>query len=509
MAVAASLLGATLVLVRSRQLSIFLDEGLVLVSYAAGLLLGVLALVLLGRLWRKQRRIRFTVALVVMLILGVGIMVSALGLDIVGFGESSQVWLGALVGACLLGLLISLAIGTLGSALLHRRPANVINLITSISAFGLGIGAAAVILVLSVFNGFEEVIGAMFGKFNPAVKVMPARGKTFPVDSIPLADIRAFPGVAQVSLTLEETAFFEYGDSRAFGKLKGVDSVYAEVSLLDSTLIEGEFAMRGGNRTLGVIGLGLRNKLNVNTGDAFEPVQVYAAKREQRGPLDRPFRVRSVYPIGTFAIQQEYDQQYLFTDIALVRALLDQPRAASALELSVIPGAEPAAVADALSEMLGERYLVLDRMEQDADLMRLMNIEKWLSYLILTLVLLLVSFNLVGGLWLIVLEKEHDIAILQTMGAPKAQIRGIFLGVGMLLSVLGVLIGLGLALLVYWLQVNYDLVTVPQGLVVSAYPIDMRVVDVVVVLLTVLGIGFLASLPAVRRAVRVTQPPSP
>ena len=384
--------------------------------------------------------------------------------------------------------------------LFARRSVNVINLITGLSVFGLGVGAAAVILVLSVFNGFEEVIGGMFGRFNPAVKVLPARGKTFRVDSFPLDAVRAVPGVAAASYALEETAFFEYGDSRAFGTLKGVDSAYTLVSGIDSSLIEGTWGTRAGERPLAVLGIGLRNRLDVNVGGAFEPVEVYAAKRQQRGALDRPFRIRSVYPTATFAIQQEYDQGYLFTDLAVARELLGQPRAASSLELAVAPGADGTAVADAVGDLLGERFRVLDRLEQDAALLRIMNIEKWLSYVILTLVLLLVSFNLVGGLWLIVLEKQRDIGILRAMGTPEGQLRAIFLGVGLLLSGLGALLGLALALGLYYLQVNYGLVRVPEGLIVSAYPIELRAGDVAVVTLTVLAIGLLASVPAARRA---------
>ena len=356
------------------------------------------------------------------------------------------------------------------------------------------------ILVLSVFNGFDQVIGAMFGKFNSAIKVMPARGKTFDADSIPLAAIRSFPGVVQASLALEETAFFEYEDSRAFGKIKGVDSLFGEVSAVDSTVIEGEFAVRQAGRDLGVIGLGLRNKLNVNIGAGFDPVQVYAAKRKTRGALDRPFRVRAVYPVGTFAIQQDYDQQYFFASLQLVRELLDQPRAASSVELAVEAGADATVVADELEEMLGPDYIVLDRLEQDADLLRIMNIEKWLSYAILTLVLLLVSFNLIGGLWLIVLEKRRDIAILRAMGTTEQTVRRIFLGVGLLLSLAGAGLGLVLALVLYYLQINYGLVSVPEGLVISSYPIELRAFDVLVVVATVMGIGLLASIPAARRA---------
>ncbi len=387
--------------------------------------------------------------------------------------------------------------------LFAKRSVNVINLITGLSVFGLGVGAAAVILVLSVFNGFEQVINDMFGKFNPAVKVLPARGKTFLVDSLPLALIRGFPGVATSAFYLEETAFFEYGDSQAFGKLRGIDSSYTRVSGVANTVIEGEFATRAQGRPAAVLGLGLRNKLDVNVGSAFEPLRIYAAKRGQAGALDKPFRVRSVFPVGTFVIQKEYDEQYLFTDLRLAQELLGLPGRVSAVELSLTPNAKFDEVADGLQASLGDAYVVQDRLEQDADILRLMNIEKWLGYATFTLVLLLVSFNLTGGLYLIVLDKQHDVAILRTMGTSTARVRGIFLGVGLLLSSLGAVLGIVLACGLYYLQVNYGLVSVPDGMVVSAYPIELRWRDVALVTVTVLLIGLLASLPASGRAAQV------
>lgn len=503
--VAVLLVGATAALTTARQL--WLPDGLALLGYGSGAGVGLGLALAIGRLLEGRR------GLITGLLLGAGLAIGALLVaHLAGIGsrgmytsaastafEVPEAWFWPIVVG--LGLGAGLLVGSAARASLVNARANVINLIASISAFGLGVGAAAVILVLSVFNGFDVVIGAMFGRFNPAVVVTPARGKTFDADSIPLAQIRTFPGVAAAALSLEETAFFEYEDSRAFGTIKGVDSGYAAVSGVDSALIEGEFGLRGpGGRSYGVLGLGLRNKLDVNIGASFEPVQVYAADRDARGALDRPFRSRSVYPGGTFAVQQDYDQKYLFADLTLVRSLLGQPRAASAVELALAPGFREADVADALGVALGPDYIVRDRREQDADLLRIMNVEKWLSYVILTLVLLLVSFNLVGGLWLIVLEKERDVSILRAMGTPARQVRLIFLTVGAMLSALGVALGVGLAWLLYALQVRYDLVQVPEGLVVSAYPIEMRPFDVAVVAGTVLVIGLLASVPAARRA---------
>ena len=343
----------------------------------------------------------------------------------------------------------------------------------------------------------------MFGKFNPSIVIKPAKGKTISTNSIPFDQIRDVTGIRQLSLTLEETVFFEYEESRAFGKIKGVDSVFTEVSTLATTLIEGTFATEKQGRALGILGLGLRNKLGANSGDMFKSVRVYAAKKKTRGAFDQPFRVKEIYPQATFAIQQDYDQQYMFTNLKTVQTLLGSPNAVSTVEVAVEDGVDPTDLADQLQTMLGDRFFVQDRFEQDAELLRLMNIEKWLSYVILTLVLLLVSFNLIGGLWLIVLEKQRDVAILRAMGTQTSDVRRIFLGVGILLSILGAALGVFLALLLYYLQVNFGLVSVPEGLVVSAYPIEMRFWDVCIVVLTVLGIGLLASIPATRRATRI------
>ena len=383
------------------------------------------------------------------------------------------------------------------------RSVNVINLVTGLSVAGLGVGAAAVLLVLSVFNGFETVIAGMFNKFNSEVLIIPARGKTIQIDSFPLAELRNFEGVEHVSLVLEETVFFQYKESRAFGRLKGVDSVYEVVSDIDDALVEGQFSLRDGERSMAIIGLGIRNKLDINIGDIFEPIQVYAARREQSGALDRPFRIRSVYPTATFAIQQDYDQRYVLSNLQLAQEILDAPGQVSGIELRSSPGIDGRVLADRLQDFLGDGLVVQDRYDQDAELMRLMNIEKWMSYAILTLVLFLVSFNLIGGLWLIVLEKQHDVAILRAMGADDAMIWKIFLGLGFLLSAAGLIFGLILALALYYAQIHYGLVRVPEGLVVSAYPIEMRWIDVLVVVLTVFAIGLVASIPASRRASRI------
>lgn len=389
--------------------------------------------------------------------------------------------------------------------LFAKKSTNAINLITGIAVFGICVGTAALVLVLSVFNGFEDLITSMYSHFDPDVKVTPAQGKTFEVDSATLTRLRMMPGVAYVSETLEEVAFFEYEDNQDFGTLKGVDENWERVTRIDSTVREGAYLLQQGDREMAVMGLGMRNKLGVNIDDRFTPISVYMPKREEVGMFEQQFRKRLVYPVGTFAIQQEFDYQYIIVSLELARQLLGLRDRVSALEIKLLSEskARQEEVIQQIETLMGPDYEVKDRYEQEETFLRLMKMEKWLSYAIVSLMMLLVAFNMVGALWMVVLEKRKDIAILKSMGALNSTVRNIFLGEGLLLCVLGVGVGFVLALITYWLQVSYGIVRIPGNFVVDAYPISIRLFDFIVVFLTVVGIGVLASVPPALRAVRV------
>ena len=200
--------------------------------------------------------------------------------------------------------------------LFAKRSTQAINIITGISVVGVSIGTAALILVLSVFNGFEDLLAGLFGHFDPQVKITPAKGKTFSIDSLVLEKIRHLPGVLLVSETLEEIAFFEYDGSQDFGVLKGVDDQFARVNNVDSTLREGNYQLKIADRNGAVLGAGVRNKLSVNVNDPVATMTVYMpTSGESGGTLSKPFKSRLIYPTGTFAIQQEYDNQYVLTNL--------------------------------------------------------------------------------------------------------------------------------------------------------------------------------------------------
>jgi len=387
--------------------------------------------------------------------------------------------------------------------LFARGSTNAIHIISGISVLGIAIGTAALILVLSVFNGFEDLLSGLFGYFNPEIKILPAKGKTFEVSEALLERLRQTPGVALVSETLEEIAFFEYEGSQDFGVLKGVDGYYARINDIDSTISDGRYGLREGEINYAVVGAGMSNKLKLRAQSAMAPLRVYMP-RQQTGPMDQPFTVRYAYPVGIFSIQQDFDNQYILADLEFVRDLLDVPEGTvSALEVRCRPEASVASVKQQLASILGQGFVLRDRYEQNEAFFKVMRLEKWMGFAILTLMLTLMAFNMVGALWMLVLDKQRDIATLKSMGADERLIRQIFIGEGLLLTTIGMGIGMVLAIGLYLAQKKWELISIPEGFVVSSYPIAMRAWDFVTVTGTVLAIGLLASLAPAARAVRV------
>jgi len=388
--------------------------------------------------------------------------------------------------------------------LFAKRSTNAINIITGISVFGIAVGTAALVLVLSVFNGFEDLLSGLFGHFNPQIKITPAKGKTFEPDSLILSKLHALPGVLYLSETLEEIAFFEYEGSQDFGVLKGVDSLFARVNDIDSTIREGEYRLKIEDRNCAVLGAGVRNKLSVNIENVLSSLTVYMPTGEPTGVLDKPFKTRFVYPVGTFAIQQDFDNQYILTNIEFMRELMAvPPGTVSSLEIKCRTKAQVAEVKNQIRDILGEGFTVKDEYEQNEAFFKVMQLEKWMGFAITSLMLVLMAFNTIGALWMIVLDKQKDISILKSMGATDRTVHRIFLLEGLLLTLLGMGIGLVLAVGLYLAQKTWGLISIPQGFLMESYPIAMRAGDFIPVVLTVIGIGLLAALPPAQRAVRV------
>lgn len=383
--------------------------------------------------------------------------------------------------------------------LFSKKKTNAINIITGIAMLGIGIGTAALILVLSVFNGFESLLALLMNSMNADLKISPVAGKTFVVDSVMLEQIRGLPGVGSISLAMEETALLEYDGNQDFCTLKGVQGNYNKTTTIDSALVHGEFILQQEDYEYLILGGGIAHRLSVDVDDPFTPVGVYTATRNTRGPVDQPFKKMLAYPVATFSIKQDYDYQYVFCSLDFIRQLLEKPGEASCIEVDVTNDATDGVKAQ-VREIVGEQFTVEDRYEQNAALFRLMKIEKWLSYAIAGLALAIVSFNLIGALWMIVLDKKQDISILKAMGATLRQVRDVVLMEGVLICIVGAGAGILLALAFYFLQTQFGLIAVPEGFVVDAYPIVLRITDFLVVVTTVLGIGLFASILPARKA---------
>lgn len=392
--------------------------------------------------------------------------------------------------------------------LFAKKSTHAINLITGISVLGITIGTTALILVLSVFNGFESVISHMIGQLNPDIIITPSQGKIMTPDDQMLDKIKNQEAVEQLSMTLEEIALFDYEGNQAFGYIKGVDSLFTDVTEIDSTVLMGSsrIYMSGLEEAinLGLFGLGIANKLDINVSDRLNAISVHMPKKKRSKFETKTFVTRYVYPSGIYSIQQDQDYDNVIVPISLVQELLKyKENQVSAIEVKVSSKAQIATVKRMIQKDLGDDYRVRDRFEQDLAFLKIIKVEKTVSFVIFALILLLVAFNLVGALWMIVLEKKLDISILRSMGVTQSFVKSIFIREGLLITGLGVMSGMVLAIVIYWIHQRYGIVPVQENFIVDRYPIELRLPDFLITILIVMLIGYLASILPARRAQQV------
>ncbi|MDX1685533.1 MAG: FtsX-like permease family protein [Saprospiraceae bacterium] len=388
--------------------------------------------------------------------------------------------------------------------LFSKKSTNAINLITGISVAGIAVGMAALILELAVFNGFEGLLSGLFNKFNPAIKITAEQGKFFDSDSSTREDILNIQGVESISETLEEIALFEYEGNIVFATIKGVDDHYEQVTGIASRIISGEFATRVNGSSGAVLGANIRSRLGISLQNPFESIRVYVPRDRRRTILDQPFKTAYIKPSGVFSFQQEYDNQYVFSDLEFVERLIGQQGKLSAYELKLNDDADVEDIKDQIGLIMDEGFKIQDRYEQDEAFFRLMNLEKWMFYALFVLTLVLIAFNMIGALWMIVLDKKTDITILKALGADDVTVRNIFLGEGMLISNIGIFIGSVLALVLYWYHTQYGLIAIPDGFIVDRYPMELRFSDFIIAAITMICIGLAASIIPAKRAQKIS-----
>ncbi len=385
-----------------------------------------------------------------------------------------------------------------------KKTTNAVNIITGISVAGVALGTAALILVSTVFNGLEDLIKGLYGSFQPDIIITPDEGKVFSPDTFLLENLSRIEGVEVISKSIEEIAFFEYLDVQGFGKLKGVDENWAMVSQVDSCIYEGEYLLKDESRNnFAVVGYGMKQRLGVNVNAYLTELDVFMLKNKKTSQLENPFRRQYLLPKGIFNIQQQFDGQYIISDLKFAQDLRGYKNGEiSQLEIKVSETASAEKVTSDIQKFLGEKFQVKDRYRQNEAFFKLMKMEKWIGFAITGLTMILVAINMVGCMFMLVHEKKKDIAILKSMGANNGVIRRIFIGVGMWMCGLGLLIGFVLALGFYGLHKTFNLIPM-EGFIVDAYPMSLRPWDFFATVVFVLIAGFLFSLYPASRAARI------
>lgn len=390
--------------------------------------------------------------------------------------------------------------------LFGKKSTNAINLITGISMLGIAIGTAALILILSVFNGFETLTKSFLDAYNPDIKITSKEGKFYELSDGKLDSLASFDFLNQYAKVIEEVAHFEYNSKQQIGVLKGVDEHFIEATNFQNAIKSGTANFKNEDgQYKAILGSGIASVLNISLNSKIESLKISVLNRRKRGAMDRDFKSRSILASGVFSIRNEKDNQYVLVDYDLACGLLDLKNKISSLELDIDKSISSKNVRRQLETIFPkDKYNILDRVQQDASVLKVMNIEKWSSYLIFTFTLILITFNVIGCLWMIVLEKKKDISVLQSMGATKQLIRKIFIIEGCMISFLGFLAGFVFSVIFYILQKTVGIISVPAGYTITSYPMSLEMFDVLVIFITVMVLGLIASIPASRRAANVS-----
>jgi len=383
------------------------------------------------------------------------------------------------------------------------KSTQAINWIARISVLAMAIGTAALILVLSVFNGFEGMVKSLYSSFYPDWRLVPAQGKVLTITAAQLKSLHAIEGVEAVSLVLEERAMLQAGQNQALVNLKGVDTAYTAVSGVAQHLVSGQFTVGTATSPLLVLGAGVESSLAVLADRNLAPITVYLPKQTEGLQVDwsASIRVDTAQTAASFLIQQDFDDQYAITSLDFMREQLGlTAEQAGGVELGVNAGAHAATVRSQLKVIMGDQVVVEDRYEQNKTLFKVMRTERWIVYGVLSLILIVAAFTMIGALTMLVLEKQKDIQVLQALGANKQWVQRIFLTEGILLSLLGSGIGMIIAYALAWLQLTYHLIPLEGGsFLIDYYPVAVKAEDFFLVAGTVFIIALAASwIPAAR-----------
>ena len=385
--------------------------------------------------------------------------------------------------------------------LFARKKRNAINIISFISMLGLAVGTAALVVVLSVFNGFDQVVKSLINSFDPDLRITVLEGKVFLPENAEKTKIMTLPGISAVTEVFEENSLVRYDERQYIATMKGVDSEFIHVSGVDSMLREGKFILEEENRPYTIVGQGVAYNLRMGL-NFIKPLIFYVPKRTGKVNMLNPtasFNRQAVFPSGIFSIEQDFDSRYVILPINVVRTLLEYDKEVTSLEIKIKDGFNKDVIQSEVEQIAGPSFEVKNRFQQNEVFYRIMKSEKWATFLILSLILIIASFNIVGSLTMLIIDKKEDIATLRNLGASNSLIRKIFLTEGWLISIIGSTAGVVLGTIISLVQENYGIVKIGGSgtFVIDSYPVQFQLPDILLVWLTVTVIGFLAAwLPA-------------
>lgn len=380
--------------------------------------------------------------------------------------------------------------------LLAKKSHNVINIISIISASGIAIGTAALIIILSVYNGFEGLIKSMYASYEPDLLITPVEGKSFSPNTAEFNLLRDNPSILSFCEIVQENVFVKYGNKESVAIMKGVDPLFEERSAIKNYIKEGEFSLRLGEIPQAVMGRSLAFELGLRV-HFLDPLELYFPSRHRTISMVNPMASlnrEKLFPGGLFNIDQSFDKKYIFVPIDIARSLLEYDDEVTSIELFTAPKSDIQKLKREVTMLLGKEYSVKDRFEQNETLYKMMRSEKLSIYIILLFVVVIISCNLFGSLSMLIIEKREDSITLKAMGAKEATIKRIFCVEGWLISLVGIAIGTIIALIICFLQSHFGIISMPGNFIVESYPIVVKLSDIFYTITGIATIGLLLSL---------------
>lgn len=391
--------------------------------------------------------------------------------------------------------------------LFAKKSHNVINIISLISSIGIGIGSMALIIILSVYNGFDTLIKSQYQAYQPDFVITPSEGKSFSANSVQFEQIASLPGVTQLFPVVEETVFAIYDNRQSIATIRGVGEAYGQISGISENVVEGEFKLGFGDVGNAVIGSGLATELRLRVR-FLSPIELYFPDRNSQISMINPaasLNDELLYPSGIISLNNDFDKSGIYIPISKARELLSYgEHEATSVEIYMDKSSGESLRGvysereKELEKILGASFVVKNRYEQNETLYKMMRSEKFAVYMILFFVILVVSINIFGSLSMLILEKKHDIQTYLSMGAGIGIINRIFVLQGWLISFFGAVVGVVIGLILCFIQQQYGIIPMPGNYIVDSYPVDIHFADVVITLSGVLLIGYLISILPVR-----------